>query len=127
MSAPASRLPLDLPRPVRAERGRVVAGVCSGLADALDVDVTFVRLAFTMLAFASGAGIVAYLGAWALLPAPEAPRPRRMRRVVGAILLVWAAIFWSPSIAASLTLSSSSSASFSSAARSFSAAAARAA
>ena len=77
---------------MRAERGRVVAGVCSGLADALDVDVTFVRLAFTMLAFASGAGIVAYLGAWALLPAPEAPRPRRMRRVVGAILLVWAAI-----------------------------------
>src|ERR1700736_1920734 len=63
-------LPLPLPRTQRAEAERVVAGVCAGLARALDVDATFVRLTFALLAFAGGAGFAAYVGAWALLPAP---------------------------------------------------------
>jgi signal transduction histidine kinase len=70
----------------------VVAGVCAGIARSLDVDATFVRLVFAMLAFASGAGIVAYTGLWALLPAPGEPQPRRMRVVTWGILLVSAAI-----------------------------------
>jgi signal transduction histidine kinase len=85
------RLPLALPRVERDEAG-VAAGVCAGIARALDVDATFVRLTFALLAFASGAGIVAYLGAWALLPAPGAPAPSQRRRIVGAVLLVWAGI-----------------------------------
>jgi len=92
MSARPLRLPVTFPRPARAERDRVVAGVCSGLADSLDVDATLVRLSFTLLAFASGAGIVAYLGAWALLPAPGQPLPSRRRRILGAILVVWAVL-----------------------------------
>jgi signal transduction histidine kinase len=86
------RLPLMLPRVQRAGDERVVAGVCAGIARSLDVDATFVRLVFAMLAFASGAGIVAYTGLWALLPAPGEAQPRRMRVVTGAILLVSAAI-----------------------------------
>jgi signal transduction histidine kinase len=86
------RLPVAFPRVARTESDRVVAGVCGGIGDAFDVDATFVRLAFAFLAFASGAGIVAYVGAWALLAAPGAPAPRRRRRVAGAVLLVWAAI-----------------------------------
>jgi signal transduction histidine kinase len=86
------RLPLTLSRPAREERGRVVAGVCSGLGEALGVDPTLVRLALTLLAFASGAGILAYLGAWSWLPAPGQPAPRRRRRIAGAVLFVWAAI-----------------------------------
>ena len=70
----------------------MVAGVCAGIARSLDLDATFVRLVFAMLAFASGAGIVAYTGLWALLPAPGEPQPRRMRVVTGGILLVSAAI-----------------------------------
>jgi signal transduction histidine kinase len=83
-----------IPQVERSPRDEaVVAGVCAGIAQTLAVDVTFVRLVFALLAFASGAGIVAYLGAWALLPAPEDAEPaRRRRRIVGTVLLVWSGI-----------------------------------
>ncbi len=86
------RLPLVLPRVQRAGDERVVAGVCAGVARSLDVDATLVRLVVAMFAFASGAGIVAYAGAWAILPAPSEQPPRRWRRLLGVVLLVWAAI-----------------------------------
>jgi signal transduction histidine kinase len=86
------RLPLTLPRVARDDDDRVVAGVCAGIGRALDADVTFVRLTFSLLAFAGGAGIVAYIGTWAMLPAPGASLPSRKRRVFGAILLVWSAV-----------------------------------
>jgi signal transduction histidine kinase len=92
VSSGGLRFPVALPRIARAERGGVVAGVCRGIADALGVDATLVRLIFALLAFASGAGIVAYLGAWALLPAPGAGAPTRRRRIAGTVLLVWSAI-----------------------------------
>jgi signal transduction histidine kinase len=88
----ALRLPVALPRVSRVERDRVVAGICSGIGEALAVDATLVRLTFAFLAFASGAGIVAYLGAWALLPAPRAETPPRGRRIVGTVLLAWSPI-----------------------------------
>src|SRR5215212_5587108 len=45
--------------------GRALAGVCAGIAQALGVDVTLVRLIFALLALAGGAGIVLYLALWA--------------------------------------------------------------
>jgi signal transduction histidine kinase len=86
------RLPVALPTVTRSERGRVLAGVCGGIGDRLGVDPTLVRLAFAFLAFAAGAGIVAYLGAWALLPAPGETSVSRRRRIGGTVLLIWAAI-----------------------------------
>ena len=51
--------------PLRTEhRRRVIAGVCAGIAQALGVDVTLVRLVFALLALAGGAGIVLYLALW---------------------------------------------------------------
>jgi signal transduction histidine kinase len=86
------RLPVALPRITRMERGRVLAGVCTGTGEALGMDATLVRLTFALLSFASGAGIVAYFGAWSLLPAPgEAAQPRR-RRIFGTVLIVWSVI-----------------------------------
>ena len=49
----------------RSGRGRVVAGVCGGLAIRLAVDATLVRLVFAILALAGGAGILLYLALWA--------------------------------------------------------------
>ena len=48
----------------RSERDRVVAGVCGGVADALGVDATLVRLVFALLALAGGAGILLYFALW---------------------------------------------------------------
>src|SRR6478752_9797159 len=53
--------------------GRALAGVCAGIAQALGVDVTLVRLIFALLALAGGAGIVLYLALWAW-SATERPR-----------------------------------------------------
>jgi signal transduction histidine kinase len=78
-----------LPQVERTDNGAVVAGVCAGVARTLGVDPTFVRLVFALLAFASGAGIVAYIGAWAMLPPAPA---QRARRIVGTVLLIWGAI-----------------------------------
>src|SRR5438128_8458333 len=44
---------------------RVIAGVCAGIAQALGVDATLVRLVFALLALAGGAGIALYLALWA--------------------------------------------------------------
>jgi signal transduction histidine kinase len=85
----ALRLPSGLPRLARSDEGRVVAGVCAGMAARGRTDATVVRLAFALLSFAAGAGVVLYLGLWALLPGPgEAPRTRRRKILAVAILLV---------------------------------------
>jgi len=48
----------------RSQSDRVVAGVCGGIAAALGVDATLVRLVFAFLALAGGAGILLYLALW---------------------------------------------------------------
>ncbi|KAB7743609.1 PspC domain-containing protein [Nostocoides sp. F2B08] len=63
------------PRPplVRPTDGRVLAGVCRGIATHLGADVKVVRIVFVILGVVSGAGIIAYLFLWALTPVEEAP------------------------------------------------------
>src|SRR5215468_10532043 len=56
---------MRFPAFARSADERVLAGVCAGIADALAVDVTLVRLVFTLLALAGGAGILLYLALWA--------------------------------------------------------------
>ncbi len=54
---------------VRSRKGRMVAGVCAGIADYLGADVTLVRVIVVVLALVTGgAGVLAYLVAWALIP-----------------------------------------------------------
>ena len=51
---------------VRNRADRIVAGVAAGLGDLLGVDRVVVRLAFVVLSFAGGVGVVAYLLLWLL-------------------------------------------------------------
>lgn len=55
----------------RPSEGRVLAGVCRGVATHLGLDVVMVRIVFVVLGIASGAGIVAYLFLWAMTPVEE--------------------------------------------------------
>ena len=50
-------------------KNKVIAGVCSGFAEYLDVDPTLVRVIFSIFTvFSMGAGILIYLTAWMLMP-----------------------------------------------------------
>ena len=62
-AGPSARPPLR-----RAYEGRLLAGVCAGLADYLAIDVTIVRVAFAVFTFLGGAGIPAYLACLLLIP-----------------------------------------------------------
>ena len=52
----------------RSRTDVMVSGVCGGLAQYFDVDVTLVRLAFVAAAFLKGLGVLAYLVAWVIIP-----------------------------------------------------------
>lgn len=49
-------------------KDKMVAGVCAGIGNYLDIDPTIVRIAFILLAFAGGAAILAYLIMWVIVP-----------------------------------------------------------
>lgn len=49
----------------------VIAGVCSGLAAYFGIDVLWVRIAFVVLGFANGLGILAYIILWIIVPRAE--------------------------------------------------------
>ena len=52
----------------RRREGRIVAGVCAGLADYFGIDVTLIRLAFAVLTIFGGFGALLYVAAWAVVP-----------------------------------------------------------
>ena len=56
-------------RLLRNPYDKVFGGVCSGLAVYFDVDPIIIRLLMVVLLFTLGIGIVAYLIAWAVIPA----------------------------------------------------------
>lgn len=67
--APASRL-------IRPRWGRMVAGVCQGLANAYAWDVVWVRVITVLLAvFGGGIGLIAYLVFWVVMPEEPLPLP----------------------------------------------------
>jgi phage shock protein PspC (stress-responsive transcriptional regulator) len=48
-----------------------IAGVCAGIADYLDADVTLIRIVWVVLSIVPGGfvgGLVAYIAAWAIMP-----------------------------------------------------------
>lgn len=54
---------------LRPREGRMLAGVCAGLAEQFGISVTIVRLAFVLGTFFSGGFfLIAYLGLWLAMP-----------------------------------------------------------
>ena len=54
---------------VRSRKGRMVAGICAGIADYSGLDVTLVRVIVTVVSVITGGmGALAYLAAWMIIP-----------------------------------------------------------
>jgi phage shock protein PspC (stress-responsive transcriptional regulator) len=86
----------------------MIAGVCSGIAQRWNLDLTLVRIVTVVLTLFTGVALAAYLGAWLLTPSTDGPAPltadsktarwashtgdRLMRRVPMLVLIVLAAI-----------------------------------
>ncbi len=62
-------------RLMRSESERMIAGVCGGLAQYLEIDPVLVRLAFVVLFLASGLGLVIYGILWLIMPTPSRLQP----------------------------------------------------
>ncbi len=92
MSTGSYRLPLALPRVTRVEGGRALGGVAAGIGRSFRVDPTLVRLTFALLAFANGAGVVAYAAGWLALVPEQGSPPSPRRRVLGLLALALAGL-----------------------------------
>jgi phage shock protein C len=54
---------------VRSRKGRMVAGICAGIADYAGLDVTLVRMIVTVVSvITGGTGALVYLAAWMIIP-----------------------------------------------------------
>ena len=98
---PQSPPPADPPpvprRLTRSSSDKVLAGVAGGLGRYFDIDPIIFRIGFVVLTLAGGAGVLAYLAAWVLVPEDpvpgQAPTDRsRAATIAGAAVLALAAI-----------------------------------
>ena len=55
-------------RLVRPREGRKIAGVCLGVAEYFDLDVTLVRLVWLVTAILTGIGLLSYPIGWIVIP-----------------------------------------------------------
>ena len=78
----------------RSRDERVVGGVCGGLAEYFGIDPLIVRIIAVALVFAGGAGFLAYLAAWLLVPDADGASSRTataaLATIAGTVLLVLA-------------------------------------
>jgi phage shock protein C len=53
----------------RSKKERMIGGVCGGIAEYVETDPTLIRLLWVFIAlFSMGAGLLAYLIAWIIIP-----------------------------------------------------------
>lgn len=52
-------------------RNGMIGGVAAGVAQALNLDVTLVRIAFILISIFFGSGLLVYLILWAVIPREE--------------------------------------------------------
>src|SRR3954451_4776081 len=79
----------------RSSGDRVIAGVAGGLGRYFNIDPVVVRIAFIVLSFFGGAGLLAYFLAWLLVPSDDSGKEafdaaalvRRLGIVLGVVAL----------------------------------------
>jgi len=88
----------------RKAKGKVLGGVCAGLADYFNIDVSLIRLAMVLLALADGLGILFYILAWIVVPEEDGEEKKEEGRVeeqsslnvqvVGGVFLVLLGLYF---------------------------------
>ena len=58
-------------RLIRSNDNKMLAGVCGGLGEYLNIDPTLVRLVWAILCLAGGSGVLAYILAAFIIPSYE--------------------------------------------------------
>lgn len=67
-------------RLTRSVNDRMVAGVCGGIAEYLEVDPTLVRLVFVALTLMGGPGLIIYIVLMLIVPETSPDKPKTKRR-----------------------------------------------
>jgi phage shock protein PspC (stress-responsive transcriptional regulator) len=86
--------------------GRIIGGVCCGIAERFHVDTLWVRIAFVVLAFAQGIGLVIYALLWLFVPeAPDAEGHEHsgLHAVTADLDRMWAEVRGRPAPAVSIS------------------------
>jgi phage shock protein C len=57
---------------LRRSNDRVIGGVCAGLSEYFDFDVTIVRIVYTLATiFTAFSGVIVYLVLWLIMPSKD--------------------------------------------------------
>ena len=70
----------------RAREGRMIAGVCRGLADRFGIPLALVRVLFILSIFAGGWGIILYVALWIAMPQVPLALPAAPPVVAGPLV-----------------------------------------
>jgi len=68
MDGAVTRNKRNYKRLYRSGEERVLGGVCGGIAEYMNVDPVLIRLLWVISALIGGAGIIAYIIAWVIIP-----------------------------------------------------------
>ncbi len=64
----------------RKRKDRMLGGVCAGLADYFEIDVSLVRLAMVLFTLLEGVGILFYVLAWIVIPEEQEEKPEEIHQ-----------------------------------------------
>ena len=85
----------------RKSNDKIIAGVCSGLGEYLNIDPVLVRIIALALFFLHGFGMLTYLVAWVIIPARESsdsfivqedkpePSSGNVKILIGIVLIIF--------------------------------------
>ena len=106
-------------RLVRRTDGKMIAGVAAGLGDYFGVDPVWFRLGFVLSSFLGGAGLIAYVALWLVMPEGAGTEPTPLERhaeriahsmhgapawvgvglvIIGGLLVVTTVVDWRPGV-----------------------------
>ena len=60
----------------KSRRNRVIDGICGGIAEYFDIDVTIVRILWVLLTLLGGSGFFLYIAAMIIMISVVLPPPR---------------------------------------------------